>query len=150
MKTFQCHSFDTLSNRLLYRIMQLRQEVFVLEQDCNYLDADGLDPAALHLTAFDGAQNLLAYARILPPGVGHPGKVSIGRVVSPQQARGQGWGKDLMRYALTEAAARFPGIPVRLSAQTYLIRFYEDLGFRSRGSSYLEDGIPHREMELES
>lgn len=130
----------------LYVSMALRQRVFVVEQDCPYLDADGIDLQCLHVLGTKG-DVLLAYARILPPGLGHA-HPCIGRVVTAPEVRGTGVGKDLMRTALTTVRARFGPCTVHISAQSYLERFYRDLGFIATGHEYLEDNIPHMAMEM--
>ena len=136
--------FEELSTEELYEFMVVRQRVFVVEQSCHYLDADGKDAQAFHLMGYlDG--NLVAYARILRPGVSYD-EVSIGRVLTTAEVRGKGIGIDLMNRALRQIESEFGKVPVRLSAQTYLLKFYEDLGFRSTGKEYFEDEIPHTEM----
>ena len=141
--------FDELSPRELYAILQLRQLVFVVEQSCPYLDADGFDQGAWHLrgwtSAPSGGEVLAACVRILPPGLKYL-EPSIGRVVTHPQQRGTGLGKELMREALRRVEMIAPGASVRIGAQRYLQRFYEELGFRIASDPYDEDGIPHVEM----
>lgn len=141
----QCLTFQQLSVDHLYEILRLRAEVFVVEQDCPYLDMDRLDQLALHLIMED-ATDLVAYARILPADVAYPGYVSIGRVVSSPKARGTGTGKKLMALALEQCEKHFPGQPIKLSAQQYLVNFYRGFNFVETGPGYLEDGIPHIAM----
>lgn len=136
--------FDELGREELYAIMRLRQEVFVVEQNCPYLDADGRDIGNYHLMGMDG-EVLMAYARVLHPGVLYP-EVCISRVVSAPSVRGTGMGRELMRECLSRVTAHFGDVPVRISAQSYLQAFYESFGFRCTGKEYLEDGIPHKEM----
>ncbi|MCB0641197.1 MAG: GNAT family N-acetyltransferase [Phaeodactylibacter sp.] len=143
--TFYCKAFEELHLRELYDIMILRQRVFVVEQNCPYLDADGLDADSYHLM---GIQNgaLVAYARLLPKGLSYPDYASIGRVITAPEARRTGMGKLLMDEAL-QAAHRLFGVgPLKISAQCYLIRFYEVFGFETIGAQYLEDDIPHIAM----
>jgi ElaA protein len=143
---YQTLSFYDLSLDQLYALMALRQEVFVVEQNCPYLDADGADQKGWHLLGTSEEGQLLAYARLLPPGVSYPAHASIGRVITSPSARGKGYGLELMRVAIDEINRLFPGAPLKISAQCYLIRFYESLGFKTVGESYLEDDIPHIAM----
>lgn len=138
-------AFDGLELRQLYAILAARSAVFVVEQDCPYQDLDDFDAVGIHLWAENDSGSLLAYARLLPPGIRFD-EPSIGRVLTVSEARGQGLGRDLMIRALDEASKRFSGRPIRISAQQYLERFYGELGFETEGSAYLEDGIPHLEM----
>ena len=136
--------FEELSAEEVYTILCVRQQVFVLEQECLYLDADGKDRQAFHLMGFDG-DALVAYARILDAGVSYP-EVSMGRILTTEKARGTGAGIQLMEVGLQRIEAHYGNVPVRISAQTYLLRFYEKFGFKSTGKQYLEDEIPHTEM----
>lgn len=148
MLRFSCLPFDQLTPKELYAIMALRQEVFVVEQNCPYLDADGKDLYAWHLSGLDAGNNLLAYTRLLPEGISYEGYTSIGRVVSAPAARGTGAGRAVMRQSIDMCRHLFGPLPIKIGAQTYLLRFYESLGFRSTGEEYLEDGIPHTKMVL--
>lgn len=132
----------------LYSIMVLRQSIFVVEQNCAYLDADGIDATALHLMAIKDCI-LIAYLRVLPPNARFNER-SIGRVVVSSKYRGTGLGKELTQVALTHNKKDFGAVPIRISAQRYLKRFYEGFGFSVDGVEYLEDGIPHIEMYLDS
>lgn len=143
---FICAPFDALTLQQLYAVMALRQEVFVVEQNCPYLDADGKDFNAHHLMGFDEGGALIAYCRLLPPGEAYPGYPSIGRVANTLKVRGKGAGIELMREALAQCSILFGNLPIKISAQSYLIRFYESFGFHTQGESYLEDGIPHMAM----
>jgi len=136
--------FDELTADELYTVLQVRQEVFVLEQNCLYLDADGKDRRSFHLMGFSG-NDILAYARIVEPGVSYE-EVSIGRILSSEKARGTGAGVELMNQALSRIEQMYGKIPIRISAQTYLLKFYQKFGFESTGKEYLEDEIPHTEM----
>ena len=127
----------------LYGLLDLRYRVFVVEQECAYRDTDGLDQVALHLFG-EREGELLAYARLLAPGVAYP-EPAIGRVITAPEGRGQGFGKALMERAIAEIDARWPG-PIQIGAQRYLDRFYRELGFEPVGEPYLEDGIPHVHM----
>lgn len=143
---FECKYFDQLSTAELYEIMALRQRVFVVEQNCPYLDADGKDPESWHLMGRNTEGKLWAYARLLPEGLSFEGHASIGRVVSSPDARRIGAGKQLMQAAMAQMPAIFPNSPIRIGAQTYLIKFYESFDFEIDGEVYMEDGIPHVEM----
>ena len=136
--------FKELSTEDLYTILQLRNEVFVVEQNCVYQDADNKDSISFHLSGWDGV-NLVAYCRILPPGVSYT-EASIGRVVSSPQYRNKGYGKQLMNEAIIHTLAQFECNTIKISAQLYLQKFYEQLGFIKLSDSYLEDNIPHIEM----
>ncbi|MCC6996756.1 MAG: GNAT family N-acetyltransferase [Deltaproteobacteria bacterium] len=130
----------------LYAIMRARAEVFVVEQDCAYQDADGSDPAAVHLWATDDTTPVLAYARLFAPGAEGVAEARIGRVITTAPGRGRGLGRELMRRALTEIATRWAAPPVWIGAQKYLERFYGELGFVRCGDDYVEDGIDHLPM----
>ena len=138
--------FEALTVRELYAIIRLRNEVFVVEQNCVYQDADGKDPQSYHLCGWAG-DTLVAYCRILPPGISYP-ECSIGRVVSSPQLRKSGTGRELMKRAVEKAFHAFNGIPIKIGAQLYLKEFYTGLGFIQTSEQYLEDGIPHIEMLL--
>lgn len=143
---WRCCPFGELGVHELQRIHMARQQVFVVEQDCVYLDADEADEVCWHLAAWrEGEAELLAYARIVPPGVKYA-ETSIGRVITSAAARGTGLGRELVRRAVAQAEAIFPGRGIRISAQAHLARFYAGYGFSTVGNEYLEDGIPHIEM----
>ena len=126
--------------------MALRQEVFVVEQNCPYLDADGKDEQAWHLMGFNENNNLIAYTRILPKGISYKKYPSIGRVVTSPSARGSGIGRVLMNESLKQMEQLFPQQDIKISAQCYLDKFYISLGFEIVGDEYLEDNIPHYPM----
>ena len=141
---WQLKSFDDLSNEELYGLLALRSEVFVVEQACAYPDLDGKDQQSLHLMAWrDDA--LLAYARLLPPGLSYD-TASIGRIVTCRAARSTGLGRLLLRRALTAVAEVFGQGAITISAQAHLEKFYGEFGFGRQGAPYLEDGIPHIKM----
>ena len=146
---FRCLPFGELDAAALYALLRLRSAVFVVEQQCVFLDMDDRDAAALHLlgdlASDGGATRLVAAARLFAPGLCYP-EASIGRVVTAPDARGTGLGRALMQRAIGECAARWPSAPIRIGAQRYLERFYSELGFVIDGAPYLEDGIPHIEM----
>ncbi|MBO9537227.1 GNAT family N-acetyltransferase [Herbaspirillum sp.] len=138
-------TFDQLSLEQLYDAIRLRQQVFVIEQECLYPDADGFDPACLHGLGYDNEGALMAYARVLPPGVRYA-EPSIGRLIVAEQLRGKGAGEALMKQAMARTTALYPGMPMRISAQARLERFYRRLGFISVGDLYDDTGIPHVDM----
>jgi len=150
MTTFSCLAFDELSNRTLYEILALRQTVFVVEQNCPYLDCDGLDLQSWHLMGRNETGTLVCYTRLLPEGVPYDGYTSIGRVVSAPSVRGTGIGKVLMEESIRQTLQLFGPKPIKIGAQTYLLKFYESFGFQSTGEAYMEDGIPHTKMVLSS
>ncbi|MBS1742944.1 MAG: GNAT family N-acetyltransferase [Bacteroidetes bacterium] len=137
-------SFNELSLTELYSILQLRSEVFVVEQHCPYLDADDKDQPSFHLCGWLN-NKLVAYARILPPGIAFH-EASIGRVSTALSFRRHGAGKMLMQRAIEHTIQQFPGAGIQIGAQSYLLRFYSELGFNSTHDEYLEDGIPHTHM----
>lgn len=143
MLKYSCLSFTSLSLAELYEIMALRQTVFVVEQDCPYLDADGKDLQGWHVLGKDEREQILAYTRLLPKGVSYEAYPSIGRVITSQDIRGTGEGRRLMQISLQHAQALWPGQTVKISAQAHLAAFYESLGFSTTGEPYLEDGVPH-------
>jgi ElaA protein len=146
--SWQWLTFDEISTPLLYTLLQLRQEVFVIEQKCLFLDADGKDPACVHGFGFRNGptgSELIAHARIVPPGLAYP-ELSIGRVVTAANARGGGLGRTLMTETLNECQRRFPNQPITIGAQLYLQNFYESFGFVVIGTPYSEDDIMHVDM----
>jgi ElaA protein len=140
-------AYNELTLDDLYSIMRLRQEVFVVEQDCPYLDADGKDQVAHHLL-YERGTKLLGYSRLLAPCISYPDYTSIGRVVTAIDERGKAYGRDLMQASIAWCAERHPGHDIKISAQCYLDRFYAGFGFVDTGDHYLEDGIPHQAMVL--
>jgi ElaA protein len=140
--------FQELSPIELYEVIKLRLEIFVVEQNCPYQDADGKDLKAYHLMGYSNDGVLVAYCRILPAGISYA-EVSIGRVVTSSLVRRSGAGKQLMLEALKCIEEKFGNSSVRISAQSYLLKFYESFGFKTIGKEYLEDNIPHMEMLLQ-
>ncbi|QQZ41723.1 GNAT family N-acetyltransferase [Pseudomonas sp. SK3(2021)] len=138
-----CKHHTNLGKEQLYAILQLRAEVFVVEQKCAYQDVDGqdLEGDTCHLMAWDD-DRLVAYLRLLDP-VSQGGDVVIGRVVIAPQARGKGLGHELMEHALRQAQKHWPQTPIYLSAQAHLQGYYGRYGFNVVGEEYLEDDIPH-------
>lgn len=140
-------SYDDLTKEELYAIMVLRQEVFIVEQDCPYLDADSKDKSAYHLLGYLD-KDLVCYTRILNKGISYNNYSSIGRVVNAPSIRGKGMGKGLMKKSIEVCKELYPDIAIKISAQCYLQRFYESFDFVAMGESYLEDDIPHIAMIL--
>ncbi len=126
--------------------MQLRNEVFVVEQNCVYQDADNKDPHCYHLIGWRN-EKLVAYTRLLPPGLAYT-EPSIGRVVSSPSARGGGIGRELMEKSIEQVSQLFGTTSIKIGAQLYLLRFYTSLGFQQTSDIYLEDNIEHVEMIL--
>ena len=144
MLSWVLKKFDELSLHELYAILQLRNEVFAIEQNCVYPDLDNKDQPAYHLMGWNN-DKLIAYTRIIPPGVAHP-EPSIGRVVTFPSVRGEGIGRQLMERSIEHIYNIYGKTPVRIGAQLYLKKFYTSLGFLQAGDVYLEDGIEHIEM----
>ena len=140
----QIKTFDDLSVMELYDLLKLRSEVFVVEQECVYLDIDGKDQKALHVLGISEGE-IVAYSRIFKAGDYFMGP-SIGRVVVARSDRKKGYAKMMMKVAMEHIFKSLKEEKIELSAQTYLSRFYTELGFKVVGEAYLEDGIPHRKM----
>ena len=137
-------AFDALTNTELYAALQLRADVFVVEQACVFQDVDGSDESAMHLLGKRG-DRLVAYARCFAPGVKFA-EASIGRVVCHASVRGTGLGHALMREAVLRLHRSWGMQPIRIGAQAHLLHFYEQHGFADTGRPYVEDGIDHLEM----
>lgn len=133
--------FNELSAEELYSILQLRSEIFVVEQNSPYQDLDGKDFKCYHFMGYSG-KDLVAYTRLLPKGVSYA-EVSIGRVVTSRSVRGGGVGRELMKLSINEIERLFGKGPIRIGAQLYLQKFYESLGFTREGEPYNEDNIAH-------
>ncbi|MCB0633279.1 MAG: GNAT family N-acetyltransferase [Saprospiraceae bacterium] len=142
---FKCLTFYELELDQLYELMALRQAVFVVEQNCPYLDADGKDQASWHLLGYQH-NVLVAYTRLIPVGLSYAEYASIGRVITSALVRGTGIGRKLMEESLARMETLFDHPVIKISAQSYLIDFYGSLGFKPVGDPYLEDGIPHIAM----
>ncbi len=139
-------AFEELTPHELYSIIRLRNEVFVVEQQCIFQDADNKDQESYHLMYWQDDQ-LIAYCRLLPPGLAY-NEMSIGRVVSSPAARRTGAGRELISMAIEQCYKYFGRGPIRIGAQLYLKKFYASFGFVETGEVYLEDGIEHVEMVL--
>ncbi len=144
MLTWLCKHFDTLTTAELYAILELRVEVFVVEQNCVYQDIDNKDQASFHFMGWN-ENKLVAYTRIIPPAISYP-EASIGRVVTSPIVRRSGIGKELMERSIAQVKILFGNTPIRIGAQVYLEKFYTSLGFRQTSPVYLDDGIEHIEM----
>lgn len=140
-----CKHYDELTKQEFHQILKVREEVFIIEQNCVYQDIDQKDVHSYHVLVFN-QNELIAYARILPQGISYKNHISIGRVLSILTHRKTGAGRFLMQKAMESCENLFPNTPIKISAQKYLIRFYESFGFQFTGKEYLEDNIPHIEM----
>ena len=138
--------FEQLSPTELYAIIRLRNEVFVIEQNCIYQDADNKDQSSLHLCGWANNE-LIAYTRLMPPGLSYE-ECSIGRVVTSPAHRKTGAGRELMQVSIEKTFSAFNTDTIKIGAQLYLKNFYESLGFVQCSDQYLEDGIPHILMLL--
>ena len=143
--TFIIKSFKELTTDELYNILQLRSEVFVVEQNCVYQDIDFKDQKALHVLGFKD-DKIVAYTRIFKPG-NYFENSSIGRVVVKENERKFGYGHDVMKASINAIKNYFKEEKITISAQKYLTKFYETHGFTQVGNEYLEDGIPHIRMD---
>ena len=144
--TWNCKTFNELRPHELYAFLQLRSEVFVVEQNCVFQDMDGKDRHSHHIMGWED-NKLVAYARILAPGISYV-ESSIGRIVTSPAARAKGIGKELLRVSIETLYTLHGKAVIRIGAQYYLRGFYESFGFRKTGSIYLEDNIEHIEMLL--
>lgn len=149
---YKLSEWKDLSRDELHACLRLRIDVFVVEQNCPYPELDGKDQHSLHLFTENADPSkgypVEAYLRIVKPGISYD-EPSIGRVATAKSVRGEGLGKKIMQKALEECAKRWPNSGVRISAQEYLVKFYEDLGFKVSSEPYLEDDIPHVQMYKE-
>lgn len=137
-------SFTDLSPAQLYAILQLRSQVFVVEQNCVYQDLDGKDALALHLIGEKNGK-IVAYARLFRAGDYYP-HASIGRVAICAHERGHGYGHAILKASIQTIREVFKEAVIEIGAQAYLEKFYETHGFKATGEAYLEDGIPHLKM----
>ena len=146
MTTWTFKSFHQLSAEELYAVLRLRSEVFVVEQNCVFLDMDNKDPYCDHLMGWNG-DRLAAYSRIVPAGISYV-ESSIGRVVTSPAARRGGIGRELLARSIDHLYTLYGKCDIRIGAQYYLKNFYTSFGFVQKGEIYLEDGIEHIEMLL--
>jgi len=142
MISWQCKTFFELTAEEAYKILQLRSKIFVVEQNCVYQDCDNKDQEAFHLMAWEN-EHLVAYARLLRPGISYPDAASIGRVCVSVSFRRKDFGKLLMNKSIEHIYRLFGPISIKISAQLYLKHFYESFSFVQLGNVYLEDGIAH-------
>jgi ElaA protein len=142
--TWSCKAFEALTPNELYSILQLRNEVFVVEQNCVYQDCDNVDRKSNHFMGWQ-QNKLVAYTRLIPAGVVYE-EVSIGRVVTSPSARGNKTGKELMLRSIDKIRELYGKSSIKIGAQLYLKRFYGSLGFIQCSDTYLEDGIEHIKM----
>ena len=145
---WQWYRLGELSAVQLYAMLEARIAIFVVEQNCAYQDLDGLDLDAEHLIGWSGRE-VAGYLRVLAPGTRfeHP---SIGRIITTQRFRGTGLGRDIVAKGIERTRLRYPGRMIRISAQSYLEKFYGSFGFKTVSEPYMEDNIPHVEMLLMS
>ena len=141
---YEWSSFSDLSNEEVYEILCLRQNIFIVEQECWYQDADGKHKEALHLSVKNQG-NLIGYLRLLKPGTSYP-EPSLGRIIISENFRGAGLGKVIINKGKEKCYQLFPNKPIKISAQIHLQDYYENLGFKRLGDPYDEDGILHIEM----
>lgn len=147
MKTdliWKTKTFGELTTEELYQILRVRSEVFIIEQNCNYQDLDNTDQKALHLWAEENGK-IIAYCRLFNANIKY-NESSIGRVLTASKHRKRNLGKQMMKYAVQIIENRFKTSKIRISAQDYLIDFYQEFGFIATDKKYLEDGLPHTEM----
>ena len=136
--------FNNLNLEELYSILRIRQEVFIVEQKCNYLDCDNLDLNAIHVSIKEGVK-LIAYLRIIKPNIISK-NVVLGRSLVDNRQRNQNLGKKIISYSIELIMEKYPNFLIEMSAQSYLIDFYNQFGFKVSGEEYLEDDIPHIKM----
>lgn len=142
--THTVKAFQDLTVDELYNLLRLRSEVFVVEQNCVFLDQDDKDQKCFHLLLYADEQ-LVGYSRLVPAGLSYA-EISIGRVITSLSGRGKGLGKVLMELSIAYCQEFLGAGVIRIGAQTYALKFYESLGFESDGEVYDEDGIEHIEM----
>ena len=138
-------AFDALTPHEMYELLRLRSEVFVVEQNCVFLDMDNKDQKCQHLLLYQDGE-LVATSRLVPPGLSYPDAMSIGRIITSMKVRGTGMGRVLVDYSIEECYRLYGRGPIKIGAQVYAKGFYESFGFVQSGPEYDEDGIPHIEM----
>jgi ElaA protein len=146
--TWHWYAFSTMSPDILYAVLRLRQEVFVVEQQCAYLDCDNRDQEALHLIGWDGEESALrpvAYLRLSPP-LNVEQSPALGRVLTHPGVRHLGIGREMLARGLKRIKRDYPKADITISAQQYLTAFYQGFGFTIASEGYEEDGIPHIRM----
>jgi len=146
---FKIKAFKDLTVDELYAILQLRETVFVVEQNCIYNDIDNIDQACYHLFSEDqNTEKIIAYTRLVPANIKFD-VPAIGRLISDKNYRGKGLGRALMEKSIEETCRIYNTSVIKISAQTYLLDFYSSLGFKSISETYDEDGIEHVDMVIE-
>jgi ElaA protein len=141
---WSCKKFDELTPHELYAILQLRNEVFVVEQNCVFQDADNKDQHCYHLMCWNEI-NLVAYSRIVPADISYS-ETSIGRIVTSPNSRKTGIGRALVQHSINELHKLYGKVAIKIGAQLYLKKFYESFGFKQSSDVYLEDNIEHIKM----
>jgi ElaA protein len=141
---FEIKEFEDLTTAQLYKIIKARIDIFVVEQNCPYEECDNKDYDSIHIFSEEN-NKIIAYLRIIPAGISYQ-EPSIGRVLVNKEYRRQGIAKKIMYLALEYINNNFETNYIRISAQKYLLNFYENIGFKKVSEEYLEDGIPHYEM----
>ena len=139
--------FSHLKPNQVYDLLRLRQQVFIVEQDCIYKDIDGIDPDCFHLLVYDN-EILAAYLRILEPGLKFK-EASLGRIIVAKDYRGTGLGQELIKSGISFVKSEFDNHSIRIEAQTHLKKYYHSFGFVEEGNTYKVDGINHIQMKLE-
>ncbi len=142
---WEWEKFEEISGEKMHEILSVRQEVFVVEQNCPYQDADELDKKSFHLIGRDKNDNIVAYTRLVFPGFRFK-QPSPGRVLIRKENRKSGLGEALLSETISKCNSEYPGMGIRISAQTYLLNFYKEFGFEVIGEPYDEDGIEHVDM----
>ncbi|MEK6805117.1 MAG: GNAT family N-acetyltransferase [Pseudomonadota bacterium] len=142
------YAWQELSPDALHAFLKLRSDIFVVEQNCVFSDMDGRDPACEHLCGFEG-EALVAYLRLVPPGL-KSDIPALGRLVVVKEQRRKGHSRKAIELGLARCAERYPRLPVRAQAQAHLAPFYQTLGFTPSSAQYMEDGIPHIDMQWQS
>lgn len=137
--------FDELGTRELYDILALREDIFIVEQNCPYHDLDYKDHNSVHLYKKVGDE-IVSYVRILPRGISYEKSPSIGRVITKREYRKKGYSKEILSKAIEYILNEFKENTIEISAQEYLIKFYWEFGFETKGEIYLEDNLPHIHM----
>lgn len=141
---WELKKFDDLKVEEIYKILKIRNEVFIVEQQCAYQDCDGKDENSYHLFLQDN-DKIIAYLRILKKGVSYD-EISIGRVLVHKDYRGKGISRELMLKAINYIEVNLNEREIKIQAQSYLVNFYRSLGFKEVSNEYLEDNIPHMDM----
>jgi len=143
---WKCKPFNDLTPQEVYDILGLRQDVFIIEQACIYQDIDGIDTSSHHILA-SSKETLIAYSRIIP--IADSDYVKLGRIIVHNEHRGIALGRHLVQYSISEAIRLYSPKYIHISAQSYLLQFYESFGFHSISDTYDLDGITHLDMSLD-